>query len=128
MRGAPPQRRTGVGRRAKSRSAVLRRDLGKLRQYPVLDTLHPGLRAKLEGLARRPNRMTLYALPYSVAFADEMIRSHRLLNEAADAVQGSDWDFAKYLRNRARDLLSDDYESGDAAWITGRFIASLGAP
>ena len=29
--------------------------------------------------------------------------------------------FARYLRNRARDLLSDDYESGDAAWITGRF-------
>ena len=23
--------------------------------------------------------------------------------------------------NRARDLLTDDYESGDAAWITGRF-------
>ena len=102
-------------------AASLRRDLGKLRQYPVLDTLHPGLRAKLEGLARRPNRTTLYALPYSVAFADEMIRSHRLLNEAADAVQGSDWDFAKYLRNRARDLLSDDYESGDAAWLKGRF-------
>ena len=47
--------------------------------------------------------------------------SHRLLNEAADAVEASDWEFAKYLRNRARDLLSDDYESGDAAWITGRF-------
>jgi hypothetical protein len=44
-----------------------------------------------------------------------------LLNEAADAVESSDWQFARYLRNRARDLLSDDYESGDAAWITGRF-------
>ena len=102
-------------------AASLRRDLARLRQYPVLDTLHPGLRTRLEGLARRPNRATLYGLPYSVAFADEMIRSHKLLNEAADAAESSDWELAKYLRNRARDLLSDDYESGDAAWITGRF-------
>ncbi|HKY46290.1 MAG TPA: zincin-like metallopeptidase domain-containing protein, partial [Pyrinomonadaceae bacterium] len=28
---------------------------------------------------------------------------------------------ARYLRNRARDLLSNDYESGDASWITGWF-------
>lgn len=101
--------------------AMLKRDLAKLRQYPVLDTLHPGLRARLEALARRPARARLYALPYSVAYADEMIRSHRLLNEAADAVESSDPQFARYLRNRARDLLSDDYESGDAAWLKGRF-------
>lgn len=102
-------------------AASLQRDLATLRQYPVLYTLHPGLRAKLEGLARNPNRAILYALPYSVNWADEMIRSHRLLNEAADAVEESDWQFARFLRNRSRDLLSDDYESGDAAWITGRF-------
>jgi hypothetical protein len=102
-------------------AATLRRDLGKLRQYPVLDTLHPGLRSRLEALSRRPSRATLYGLPYSVAFADEMIRAHGLLDEAADAVEASDWEFAKYLRNRGRDLLADDYESGDAAWITGRF-------
>ncbi|MEA3052060.1 MAG: hypothetical protein QOG72_963 [Sphingomonadales bacterium] len=101
--------------------AVLKRDLAKLRQYPVLDTLHPGLRARIEALSRKPNRATLYAIPYSLAYADEMVRSHGLLNEAADAVEPTDWQFARYLRNRARDLLSDDYESGDAAWITGRF-------
>jgi hypothetical protein len=101
--------------------AVLKRDLNKLRQYPVLDTLHPGLRAKLERLARKPDRAVLYAAPYSLAYADEMIRAHALLNEAADAVEGSDPQFARYLRNRARDLLSDDYESGDAAWLKGRF-------
>lgn len=101
--------------------AVLKRDLAKLRQYPAIDTLHPGLRARLEALARRPDRRTLYAIPYSLAFADEMVRSHGLLNEAADAVAGSDPQFARYLRNRARDLLSDDYESGDAAWLKGRF-------
>ncbi len=101
--------------------AVLKRDLAKLRQYPAIDTLHPGLRARLETLAKRPNRATLYAVPYSLAYADEMVRSHGLLGEAADAVAGSDPQFARYLRNRARDLISDDYESGDAAWLKGRF-------
>jgi hypothetical protein len=50
-----------------------------------------------------------------------MVRAFGLLNEAADAVETEDEEFARFLRNRARDLLSDDYESGDAAWITGRF-------
>jgi hypothetical protein len=101
--------------------AVLKRDLAKLRQYPAIDALHPGLRARIETLAKRPDRSTLYAVPYSLAYADEMVRSHSLLNEAADAVASSDVQFARYLRNRARDLLSDDYESGDAAWLKGRF-------
>jgi hypothetical protein len=101
--------------------AVLKRDLAKLRQYPVIDALHPGLRGRLEALARKPSRATLYAIPYSLAYADEMVRSHGLLNEAADAVAASDPQFARYLRNRSRDLLSDDYESGDAAWLKGRF-------
>jgi hypothetical protein len=101
--------------------AMLKRDLAKLRRYPTIDALHPGLRARIEALTRRPSRSTLYAVPYSLAYADEMVRSHALLNEAADAVESSDPQFARYLRNRARDLLSDDYESGDAAWLKGRF-------
>ncbi len=101
--------------------ASLARDLGKLKRYPVLDTLHPGLKARLEQLARNSDARTLYAAPYSLAYADEMIRCHALLNAAADAVEADDWAFARYLRNRARDLLSDDYESGDAAWLKGRF-------
>jgi hypothetical protein len=67
----------------------------------------------------RVERTDFYAVPYSVAYADELIKAHGLLNEAADALQKDDEEFAKYLRNRARDLLSDDYESGDAAWVTG---------
>jgi hypothetical protein len=105
-------------------------DLAKLRKYPVLDTLHPGLRAELEtiqgGKARPRGAMPLrtqgfYAVPYSVAYADELMKASALLHEAADALQKDDEEFAKYLRNRARDLLSDDYESGDAAWVTGHF-------
>lgn len=49
------------------------------------------------------------------------MKAYGLLNEAADLVAKDDEEFARYLRNRARDLLSDDYESGDAAWVTGRF-------
>jgi hypothetical protein len=105
-------------------------DLAKLRKYPVLDTLHPGLRTELEALqsgkGASPGAMPLrtqgfYAVPYSVVYADELMRAHTLLNEAADALQKTDAEFARYLRNRARDLLSDDYESGDAAWVTGHF-------
>ncbi len=99
----------------------LRRDVAKLRQYGVLTTLHPGLAAQLRLRLKAPSTQTLYAVPYALAFADEMIRAHALLNQAADAVQSDDWEFARYLRNRARDLLSNDYESGDAAWVTGRF-------
>jgi hypothetical protein len=101
--------------------ATLTRDLATLQRHPVLDTLHPGLKQRLQRLAARPNRRELYGLPYSVAYADRMVRAFGLLNEAADAVETEDEEFARFLRNRARDLLSDDYESGDAAWITGRF-------
>jgi hypothetical protein len=108
-----------VVRRATAQN--LSQDLDKLRQYPVLSTLHPGLQSELLKLSTRPDAKELYAVPYSVAFAAEMMRAHALLNEAAAAVQRDDEDFARYLRNRSRDLLTDDYESGDAAWITGRF-------
>jgi hypothetical protein len=117
-RAAILDQRTAVRR---ATAANLRRDLAKLRQYPVLDALLTGLRAELERTLARPDAKAFYAVPYSVAWADEMVRSHALLNEAADAVEGDDWEFARYLRNRARDLLSNDYESGDAAWVTGRF-------
>ena len=105
----------------RSDAASLRRDLAALRQHPALSVLHPGLRQELEALSRRPDPKGFYAVPYSVAYADDLVRAHGLLNEAAGAVERDDEEFARYLRNRARDLLSDDYESGDAAWVTGRF-------
>ncbi len=117
-----------VVRTANSLNAVS--DLAKLQKYPVLETLHPGLRAELEQISRggakgqRGAALRLqgfYAAPYSVAYADELMKAYGLLNEAADDLEKDDEEFAKYLRNRARDLLSDDYESGDAAWVTGHF-------
>ena len=99
-------------------------------RYPILPVLHPGLEARLRAellitgrragmRLRQPKRF--YAVPYSVAYADELMKAYGLLNEAADAVYKDVEEFARFLRNRARDLLSDDYESGDAAWVTGRF-------
>jgi hypothetical protein len=105
----------------------LRRDLDELKKYPVLDELHPGLKEELSGLLQNNSAPSLYALPYSVAYSDELIRAHRLLHRAADAVLPDDSAFARFLRNRARDLLTDDYESGDAAWVTGDFVGNLNA-
>lgn len=102
-------------------AANLKKDLAALKRHPVLSALQPGLEAKLKALLAKPSSKVLYAVPYSVAYADQMVRAQRLLWEAADAVEEDDAEFAGYLRNRARDLLSNDYESGDAAWVTGRF-------
>ncbi|ANP45932.1 hypothetical protein [Candidatus Viadribacter manganicus] len=92
-----------------------------LDHHSVLDTLHPGLRARLQ------TEETYLALPYSVAYAHDILFINERLNAAADAVQGGDPAFARYLRLRARDLLADDYEGSDAAWVTGSFTGNLNA-
>ena len=103
----------------------LREDIARLNKYPALQTLHPKLLAELQQLSQRTGaqggKTGLYAVPYAVAYADELMKSYGLLNEAAGAVEKDDEEFARFLRNRARDLLSNDYESGDASWVTGRF-------
>jgi hypothetical protein len=97
----------------------IRADIAQLKKYTALQTLHPNLLTHLEALEKKQG--TVYAVPYALAYADEVTSAHRLLNEAAEAIQKDDDEFARYLRNRARDLLSNDYESGDASWVTGRF-------
>jgi len=122
---ANPDRRDEIlGQRTvvrRSTAANLQRDLAKLKQYPVLDTLHPNLKNRLQDSLKKPSAKSFYAVPYSIAYADELIRAHALLNEAADILQTDDEEFAGYLRNRSRDLLTNDYESGDAVWVTARF-------
>jgi hypothetical protein len=108
-----------VVRRADAASA--RADREALARHPVLDALHPGLRERLEQVEKSPDPRALYAVPYAVAYADEMVRAYFLLMSAARAVGGDDPELARYFRNRARDLLSNEYESGDASWVTGRF-------
>lgn len=98
-----------------------RRAIAALDRYRVLDTLHPGLRAQLE------TAETYLAVPYSVAYADDTMFIYERLNAAADHVESGDAAFARYLRLRARDLLADEYEGGDAAWVTGDFTGNLNA-
>ncbi len=115
-----------------ARGGIIAKDIQSLRKYPVLQVLHPNLLSDLETLSSQSTRnqprnrvpdsqIGFYAVPYSVAYADDLIKAFGLLNEAADAVEKDDDEFARFLRNRARDLLSNDYESGDASWVTGRF-------
>src|ERR1043165_6314410 len=99
----------------------LQADIATLNRYPALQTLHLGLLAELQRLSSAPRNTDVYAVPYAVAYADDLMKAYGLLNEAADAVAKDDEEFAGYLRNRARDLLSNDYESGDASWVTGHF-------
>ena len=95
-------------------------DIATLNKYPALQTLQPKLLGELQRL-QSGAKDSLYGVPYAVAYADDLMKAYGLLNEAADAVEKDDQEFARYLRNRARDLLSNDYESGDASWVTGRF-------
>ncbi|MEZ5955803.1 MAG: hypothetical protein R3C27_01125 [Hyphomonadaceae bacterium] len=98
-----------------------RQALAALDRHRALDTLHPGLRERLE------LSQTYLAVPYSVAYAEDILAIHDHLNAAADDVENGDPAFARYLRLRARDLLADDYEGGDAAWVTGAFTGNLNA-
>jgi hypothetical protein len=120
----PEDRRAILGERTAVRRATrenLERDLAAFDRHPVLSALHPGLRERLTALVATPDPAVLYAVPYAVAWADDMVAAQRGLFRAADAVEVDDPELAGYLRNRGRDLLSNDYESGDAAWVTGRF-------
>ncbi|MBL8551735.1 MAG: hypothetical protein JNJ73_17235 [Hyphomonadaceae bacterium] len=98
------------------------RAIAALDAHPALDTLHPGLRARLVA-----SEGGLLAIPYSVAYAEDIFFIHDRLIAAAGHVEASDAAFARFLRLRARDLISDDYEGGDAAWVTGDFTGNLNA-
>ncbi len=93
-------------------------DRGRRDDHPVLEVLHPSLR---ETLRDGPSRGAFYAVPYALAYAPELVRAYGVLREAAELVRADDADLADYLEQRARDLLSNDNEAGDAAWVSGRF-------
>ena len=99
----------------------IRLDLLTLDRFPVLDDLHHGLRNRLKALRAGKDDAPWYALPYSVRWAPDIMQAYRLLLAAAEEIRAEDPDFAAYLTLRARDIISDDYEGGDAAWVRGRF-------
>jgi hypothetical protein len=95
--------------------------LDTLDSYPVLDTLHPGLREQMLTAS------TYLPVPYSVAYPEDVLYVYDRLSHAAALIEQEDVSFARYLRARARDLLADDYDAGDAAWVTGDYAGSLNA-
>lgn len=97
------------------------RALEALDRFPALDTLHPGLRERLR------SGEAYLGVPYSVAYADDLMFVYDRLNNAAAYVESGDAAFARYLRLRARDIISDNYEAGDAAWVTGDLTGNLNA-
>ncbi|MCH8865704.1 MAG: NUDIX hydrolase [Proteobacteria bacterium] len=94
-------------------------DLDRLGQFPEIDALHPGLRQRLESTAN--NSDAFYAVPYALAYAPQLREIRKHLIAAANLLAEETPDFAAYLRNRGRDLLTGDYESGDASWVSGTF-------
>jgi hypothetical protein len=109
----------GVVRRADARG--IDDDLQILDHFPAVAVLHPGLLERMNGLAAESSPERFYGVPYSLAYAPRLHEIFGLLHEAAAALADTDPAFARYLRLRGRDLLTDDYEAGDAAWVTGRF-------
>ena len=98
------------------------RDLQVLNVYAELRALHPEEHERLrEARQGAGNPKFFYGVPYAIAYADFLVPAFRLLNRASTSLHKTDPEFSRYLRNRARDLLSNDYESGDASWVTGRF-------
>ena len=103
----------------RANKASIDRDRNTLAKHPALRELHPELTARLS--AMETNSKAFYAVPYALAYADQLFEAQRLLMSAATKLDATDAEFARYLRNRARDFITNDYESGDASWVTGRF-------
>ena len=99
----------------------LDRDIQILKVYAELRALHPFLEGKLRAQQASASPQIFYGVPYAIAYADQLVPVYRLLMQAAFKMEATDPEFARYLRNRARDFLTNDYESGDASWVTGRF-------
>ncbi|WP_416876834.1 zincin-like metallopeptidase domain-containing protein [Litorimonas sp.] len=95
--------------------------LDKLDLFPALDILHPGLRENIQ------EAESYFALPYSVAYAEDIMFIYDRLTHAADAMKDDDIAFSRFLDLRAVDLLTDNYDGGDAAWVTGDFTGNLNA-
>jgi hypothetical protein len=66
-------------------------------------------------MVRRDDAGALTAIPYSVAFRQELTAASEKLRQAAELAD--DAGLKKYLELRADALLSDDYQPSDFAWM-----------
>lgn len=79
---------------------------------------HPECRASFETpytVIRRANGSQLTAVPYHEVFRDQVERLSALLSTAAQSEPHPQ--FREFLRQRANDLLTDDYSAGDTLWV-----------
>lgn len=94
-------------------------DRAVVTKHPWLKALHPQVVASLD--TAQVDEEGYYAVPYALAWADALLEASNLLHRAGDAVAKDDPDLSAYLHNRGRDMLGNNYESGDASWVAGRF-------
>ena len=94
-------------------------DLARLDAHPLVAGLNPELRDVLESREADPG--AFYAVPYALAYAERLAAVRTHIDRAAARSAAESADFAAYLRQRSRDLLTGDYEAGDAAWVRGEF-------
>jgi hypothetical protein len=66
-------------------------------------------------LLRRDEEGMLITVPYHKAYAKEVKKSANLLNQAAELAENEN--FKKYLKLRAKALLTDEYYESDIAWM-----------
>jgi hypothetical protein len=66
-------------------------------------------------LIRRDGAGALQAVPYHVAYADELKQAADILRRAASLAISAD--FANYLKLRANALISDDFKVSDLYWM-----------
>lgn len=92
--------------------------------YPTDMSVDEFNKAKLPGkdslytLIRRDAKGALTAVPYHVAYQDQLAHASDLLNQAS--ALSSDPAFKKYLSLRAQSLLTDQYQESDFAWLDVR--------
>ncbi len=103
----------------KNTAANRERDRELMKLYPAISLFHARFERRLTEVEE--NEAAYYAAPYAVEYAKQLMIVFGLLEDASDCVAEDDPQFARYLRNRARDLICGDYEAGDASWVTGTF-------
>ena len=125
LAAAPPETRealmatrTVVRRETKNNLST---DIQALQLFPIMRVLHPYILERMRSRQLAADGKGFYATPYTLAYPDEIIGVYNHLVNAALYLEPSDPELARFVRNRSRDVLSNDYESGDASWVTGRF-------
>lgn len=86
-------------------------------EFEVAAHNDPRLRSQY-ALVRRNTAGELLAIPYNVAFRDQLVAVAELLRQAASLAEDSG--FRRYLQIRADALESNDYQPSDFAWMEMR--------